>query len=75
MGAVCDNKRAKAEGKIAAGCSVLPEGTGIENWKLCQVEEGSAVLTAETQAGNFVKVVTGTEWVEVWEGKGKDEII
>jgi len=29
MGVACDNKRAKAEGKIAAGCSVLPEGTGF----------------------------------------------
>lgn len=28
---------------------------GLKTEKLCQVEEGSAVLTAETQAGNFMK--------------------
>lgn len=45
----------KLKERLLQAAQFFQRELGLRTEKLCQEEEGSAVLTAETQAGNFVK--------------------
>lgn len=45
----------KLKERLLQAARLFQREPGLRTEKLCQVEEGSAVLTAETQAGNFMK--------------------
>lgn len=48
-------RRLKLKERLLQAAQFFQRELGLRTEKLCQVEEGSAMLTAETQAGNFMK--------------------